>query len=157
VRVSELLRPSLVAAPAPWRSFDDTVRGLVRLVRPHQPLSLAQETHVAEAVLARETESSTAILEIGIGIPHARLPMLSRPWLALAVSAEGLYEAVPMVRIGIVALLLSPQSEVELHLQTLAAMSVLFRSRELRTSLLRAGDPGEALAIVANHELRSTR
>ena len=152
MRVADLLNPSLLAVPAPWRTFDDTVTGLVRLVGAEQSLDDAATRAAIAAVIDREATASTALLEIGVGIPHARLAGLSRPWLAIAVAPAGLYEPVPMLRLGIVALLLSPLSAVELHLQTLASLSVLFRSTALRSALLGAPDPTAAFAAIALHD-----
>ena len=85
------------------------------------------------------------MLEIGVGVPHARLAGLETPVVALALAPEGLYEAVPTVPIRIVALVLSPIAAIEDHLRMLADIATTLRSTELRTLLLRARDEATAL------------
>jgi mannitol/fructose-specific phosphotransferase system IIA component (Ntr-type) len=102
-------------------------------------------TDAATAVRAREREASTAVLEIGVGVPHARIAGLTRPAVALAVAPAGLYEIAPTVPIRIVALVLSPSAALDEHLRTLADVATLLHSSELRALLLRARDAPAAL------------
>jgi PTS system nitrogen regulatory IIA component len=106
---------------------------------------------VERAVARREAEGSTAVFEIGIGLPHARVAGLGGPLAALALAADGLYEAVPTVRIRIVALLVSPASATEAHLKLLAGVATTLRSPLLRATLLDAATPAEALAVLRQH------
>ena len=152
MRAADLLVPSLVCVPAPWRTFEATVTGLLGLVRTHHGLTAEAEQRAIQAVLAREAEASTALLEIGVGVPHARLADVARPALAIAIAPAGLYEPVPLLRIGITALVLSPLTAVQLHLQTLAGLSLLFRSSDLRGALLRATDAEAAVAAITAYD-----
>jgi nitrogen PTS system EIIA component len=102
-------------------------------------------------VLAREAVASTALLDIGAGVPHARLEGLPGGLVALAVSAPGLYEAVPTVPIQLVALVLSPPDSLTEHLELLAGVAMLLRSGELRNRLLAAPDAGTALRALRDH------
>lgn len=152
MRIVDLLAPSLVRVDAPWRSFDDTVAGLLGMVGPHHDLSAQQQADAVAGVLAREREASTALLEIAVGVPHARLPMLARPAVAVATSTAGLYEPVPTARIRVVALVLSPLAAIQSHLQILARLGALFRSDDLRSRLLRAPDADAAFAVLADFD-----
>src|SRR5262249_49408454 len=113
------LRPELIALTPPWRSFRETVEGLVALLVAAGAVPPHGATAAVRAVVAREAEASTAVLEIGVGVPHARLAGMTMPAVALAVSAQGLYEAVPTVPIDIVALVLSPPNASDVHLRIL--------------------------------------
>ena len=145
------LSSELICIAPPWRSFADTVAGLVdTLVAAHQ-LPAGSEGSAVQAVTTRESEASTAFLDIHAGVPHARLPGLTRALVALAVSAAGLYEAVPTVPIQIVALVLSPPGAVTGHLDTLAGIATLLRSAELRADLLTAIDGAAALRALQHH------
>lgn len=149
------LRPDLVRVVAPWRTFADTIAGLVGTLVAAGELPAARADDAVQAVTAREREASTALLDIHAGVPHARLDALAEPAVALAASAPGLYEAVPTVSIQIVALVLSPPQATTAHLETLAEIATLLRSAELRTALLTARDGDEALAALHRHA-RST-
>jgi mannitol/fructose-specific phosphotransferase system IIA component (Ntr-type) len=145
------LRPELIRIDPPWRTFGETVEGLVDLLDSGGCLPGGAAIATA-AVKAREHESSTALLDIHVGVPHARLADLSEPVVALVVSRAGLYEAVPTVPIQIVALVLSPLDSGTEHLDILAGIATLLRSPRLRTALLDAGESREALDALRRHE-----
>lgn len=145
------LRPELIRVDPPWRSFPETVAGLVALLVGSGSIPAERASAAAVAVEAREAEGSTALLDIHAGVPHARLDGVERPVLALAVSAAGLYEAVPTVPIQIVALVLSPLAAGAEHLNVLAEVATLLRSAELRAALLGARDGAGALGALRHH------
>jgi mannitol/fructose-specific phosphotransferase system IIA component (Ntr-type) len=145
--VSHLRAEQILIAP-PWLGFGETVDGLLDRLATLQLLSPAQRDDAAGAVRAREREASTAVLETGVGVPHARIAGLPGPVVALAVSPTGLYEAVPTVPIRIVALVLSPLAALDDHLRILAEIATLLHSADLRTLLLRARDAPTALEVL---------
>jgi mannitol/fructose-specific phosphotransferase system IIA component (Ntr-type) len=143
-----LLRPDVVHVSPPWHTFGETVAGLVDSLVRAGVLAPTAAAPAIGAVTARETEASTALLDIGAGVPHARLRGLDRAVGALVVSRAGLYEAFPTVTIHIVALVLSPPHAVADHLNVLASIATLLRSYELRAALLASPDPDAALAAL---------
>jgi PTS system fructose-specific IIC component len=145
------LRSELIAVSPPWRTFEDTIRGLAACLAAARLLPTAAEQAAVEAVVAREAEASTALLDIGVGVPHAPLAGITRPIVALGLSSEGLYEAVPTVSIRIVALVLSPPGSGADHLRLLSGIATLLRSTDLRARLLAARDGSEALASLRGH------
>jgi mannitol/fructose-specific phosphotransferase system IIA component (Ntr-type) len=145
------LSPELIRIAPPWRTFSDTVTGLVGALADERQLPRGCTSAAVRAIEVREAEASTALLDISVGVPHARLPELSRSAVAVAASPPGLYEAVPMVSIQIVALVLSPRDNAADHLETLAGIATLLRSTDLRAALLRARDGSEALAALRAH------
>src|SRR5262245_46624564 len=145
------LRPELIRIAPPWRSFPDTIAGMVDALVHAGALPPDCATPAVEAVVAREAEAPTALLDIHAGVPHARLSGLAEPVVALAVSAPGVYEAVPTVEIQIVALVLSPPDARTDHLDLLASIATLLRSPVLRARLLAASDPSEALTALREH------
>jgi len=145
--VSQLRPEQIVIAPG-WHGFGATVDGLLGRLCEARLLSRGACADAARAVRAREAEASTAVLEIGVGVPHARITGLDAPVVGLAVSSAGLYEAAPTVPIRIVALVLSPIAAIEDHLRTLADIATLLHSAELRTLLLRARDEPTALDVL---------
>ena len=151
---ASLLRADqIVIAPA-WHGFGETVDGVLDRLLAAGVLSRATRDDAASAVRAREREASTAVLDIGVGVPHARLAGLAGPVVGLAIAPTGLYEAAPTVPIRIVALVLSPLTALEEHLRTLADIATLLRSAELRTLLLRANDGPAALDILLRFNRR---
>ena len=145
------LRPELIRVNPPWRTFAETITGLAATLAAAHLLPVGSEAAAVAAVTAREAEASTALLDIRTGVPHARLAGVARPIVALALSARGLYEAVPTVPIQIVALVLSPPAAGAHHLKILSGIATLLRSDELRAALLAAHDGREALASLSRH------
>ncbi len=147
------LRPELIRVAPPWKTFDETIAGMVALLTAARALPCGYEDFAVRAVTAREAAGSTAILDIGVGVPHARVDGIEAPTVALAVSASGFYEPVPTVPIQIVALVLSPPLGTADHLQILASAAILLRSGDLRAALLRAVDAADAIAVLTRHGL----
>lgn len=145
------LRPDLISFAPPWSSFPETVQGLVRTLVRAGAVPADAQAEAVRAILVRENASSTALLDIDAGVPHARLAGLPDSVVTLAISPAGLYEAVPTVRIHLVALVLSPPEGTTAHLRILAGIATLLRSRELRDALLGAGDAAGAFAVLARH------
>jgi mannitol/fructose-specific phosphotransferase system IIA component (Ntr-type) len=145
------IRPELIRIAPPWRTFADTITGLVATLAAANALPRDSEAIAVTAITEREASASTALLDIHAGVPHARLAGLTEPAVALAVSTPGLYEAVPTVLIQIVALVLSPPAATAAHLRVVAGIATLLRSPELRAALLGARNGGEALAALRRH------
>jgi len=145
------LRPELIRIEPTWHTFSETIDGLVGVLVETRALKADAAAAARQAVEAREAESSTALLDIHAGVPHARMRGLRRSIVALGVSSRGLYETVPTVPIQIVALVLSSIDASDDHLQILAGIATLLRSAELRGALLTARSGDEALAALARH------
>jgi mannitol/fructose-specific phosphotransferase system IIA component (Ntr-type) len=145
------LRPDVIRVAPPWRTFDDTIAGLVATLATAGLLAPARASAAVDAVRTRETAASTALLDIHAGVPHARLAGIDAPIVALALSSDGLYEAVPTVAIQIVALVLSPPDAGTHHLQILSGIATLLRSPELRTDLVSAPDAQAVLTHLRHH------
>jgi mannitol/fructose-specific phosphotransferase system IIA component (Ntr-type) len=151
MRAVDLLRSEDIVLDPPWRSFDDTVAGLVDVLVHAGALPAAIAADAVRAVLMREREASTAVLDVGVAVPHARLAGLEAPVIALAIASRGLYEAVPTVPIRIVALVLSPPAALDDHLRILGGLATLLRSPELRRELQASGSADRALAALGRH------
>lgn len=146
-----LLTPGLIAVAPPWRTFAATIEGLVDLMISSDHLLPARRDDVLHAVAQREADGSTAVPEIAVSVPHARVAGLAGPIAALAIAPAGLYEPVPTVRIRLAALLLSPSAATEAHLKLLAGVATTFRSPPLRAALLDADSPDAVLAVLRRH------
>jgi mannitol/fructose-specific phosphotransferase system IIA component (Ntr-type) len=148
----EYLREERIILRPPWSTFDDTVAGLVGTLVADGSLRSADEAAALLAIRTREREASTAVLEIGIGIPHARVAWVPHPVVALGISPHGFYEPVPTARIRIVGLLLSPPAAGDEHLKLLAGMATLLRSQVLRDALITAPNATSVLEALGRHD-----
>ena len=113
--------------------------------------------------LLRREEQGSTFLDEGIGLPHARLARLDRPWAALGVLRRGLTagkqggraegaERRGATAIDIVVLLLCPDRDPGGCLELLAACARLFGRGPLRRRLLAAGEPAAILEALREAE-----
>jgi len=154
MRVSETLRQDAILTGESWGNFEAAVAALVeRLVLNGSVPARLAESAVA-SVCERERVASTAMVDIGVSIPHSRLEGLETLVSALAVRAEGVYGAKAGTPISIVFLVLSPPSLSGEHLNFLSALSMLLHSPPVRRGLQEAAAPADALAWIRAHERR---
>src|SRR5678816_2675973 len=90
--LATMLTADVIAIAPPWRTFASTIDGLVDLMVAARTLSGEWRDDVRRAVALREAEGSTAVPEIAIGVPHARVGGLPGAVAALAIAPDGLYE-----------------------------------------------------------------
>jgi mannitol/fructose-specific phosphotransferase system IIA component (Ntr-type) len=152
MRVTDTLDAGAIVTGARWPDIGAAVEGLVgRLVQSGR-LDAALEARAVAAVCERERLSSTAMVDIGVSIPHARVEGLDHIIAALAVSPEAIYGASVGTPISIVALLLSPPAQTGEHLNLLSAFSLLLQSARFRRRLQLAETPEAVLALIREHE-----
>lgn len=152
MRVSDLIAADAILVRPRWSNLEEGIHDLVALLVERRGLSRALGDAATHAVLERERADSTAIADIGVSLPHARLAGLPQPVAAMGLSPEGLYESTPGVPIFVVTLILSPAKRVEEHLQLLSACSMLLRSDRARGALLGAADSQTAHAALVAWE-----
>lgn len=148
MQVSALLHPSGLVIHPQWRTFEEAVRGLIDALVAGRRIPESITEGAVVAVTEREELASTAIVEIGVSIPHARVPGVGGVVVALAASPTSLYSAMTGVPISIMALVLSAPDLAGEHLNALAALSMLLQSTSVRRALREAADADAAFAII---------
>jgi PTS system nitrogen regulatory IIA component len=145
---SDIIDSGGILLRQPCDSFERAVDALVRVLveRGRIPAELHQVA--VKAVCDRESMASTAIVEIGVSVPHARLSGVEGVVGGIAASPTAVYYAMAGVPISIVALILSPPDRAAEHLNVLASLSMLLQSDAVRRKLREASDPTAALAAI---------
>ncbi len=93
---------------------------------------------VARVLLEREAQCSTGIGD-GVAIPHAKSPVISEMVVAFGRSVHGIdFHSLDGRPSHLFFLLVTPTGRPADHLKTLARISRLLRSPDLRTGLLRS-------------------
>jgi Kef-type K+ transport system membrane component KefB/mannitol/fructose-specific phosphotransferase system IIA component (Ntr-type) len=114
---------------------DDVLRELARALAPATPL--ATEV-IAAAVIEREELMPTG-LGRGLAVPNARLPGLTRPVIAVGVSALGVdFDAADGQPAQIIIMILVPEDDHGAQWAILADIARAFASDELRERVLEA-------------------
>lgn len=153
MRVSDALVDGAVIIGPAWVSFEETVTQLV-----HRLVSLGRLPNdlAADAVgriREREAMSGTAMVDIGVSIPHARLDGIDRLVAAMAVSPGAVYQVADGLPISIVVLVLSSPALAGEHLSFLSDVSLLLQSVRNRERLRNAGAADDVLNVVRTNEM----
>ena len=106
-----------------------------------------------ESFERRELLQSTAVFD-GVAFPHAALPALTRPVLALARSEAGVpFSALNGLDTHIFVAVVTPEGDDRLPLQLLARLSRLFQSqKKLKQRLLETSEPERLLELLREAE-----
>ena len=109
-------------------SRDEVVRALAsRLAKRY---NLPGGDALADAVLAREQEGSTVLMD-GLAVPHARVEGLERPYAAIATSERGIqWSEDSSNKVHIVFLILIPREDPALYLKVLHVLGTALSDRE---------------------------
>jgi Kef-type K+ transport system membrane component KefB/mannitol/fructose-specific phosphotransferase system IIA component (Ntr-type) len=122
--------PSLAA-----RTRDEVIRELARAAAPATKVEPAV---LIEAVLVREAIMPTGV-GVGVAIPHARLPGLSAPVVALGLVEPGVdFGAPDGVPARIAVLVVTPEGDDLIQLELLAEVARTFADPETRRRVARA-------------------
>jgi mannitol/fructose-specific phosphotransferase system IIA component (Ntr-type) len=151
-RVSDALSAESVLVQPAWGDLDETIRQLVaRLVTAGRiPAALAAEA--VRSIQEREAVASTAMVDIGVSIPHARLDGVAGIVAAMAVSPQAVYNAGNRLPISIVVLVLSSPALTGEHLSFLSSLSMLLQSARVRQRLRNAETPQEVEHVIRANE-----
>lgn len=129
-----------------------TLRRLVGLVVNRGLVE--SEGRLLEALRQREEVVSTGIGN-GVAIPHADLPEVETPHLALGVFPEGVdFETLDEEPAYIVFLLIGTPRTPGLHMKILARIARLSKDEDFRAGLRAARNEEEVLDLLARIEAR---
>lgn len=152
IRVSEAVAEDSVIIRPEWDDFGATVSGLVdRLVAAGRlPSHLAAEA--VRRIHEREAMASTAMVDIGVSIPHARLEGIDGIIAAMAVAPDAVYQVGNGLPISIIVLVLSSPALVGEHLTFLASLSMLLQSGRFRERVGNAATAEEVQRLICMNE-----
>jgi mannitol/fructose-specific phosphotransferase system IIA component (Ntr-type) len=145
VDLSEHLHPSRVG-DLKGRTKDDVLAEMVALVRSSD--SVEDPASLLAAVRERERVLSTGI-GLGIAIPHAKIPGVSRFVVAVGRHAKGIdFDAIDGRPVHLVVLIAGPQDAQDRYLRLLARLSQRLKQEEVRKKILAAGGPEEIVRLL---------
>jgi mannitol/fructose-specific phosphotransferase system IIA component (Ntr-type) len=129
-----------------FNNFEEVVSGLVDSLIVNGQLDSGLRDDAKRAVCEREALSSTAMVEIGVSIPHARLEGVKGVIGSMAVDPAAVFYAMEGVPIRIVVVVFSAPELAGEHLNVLAGLSLLLQSEEVRRVVAAAPDATAAIA-----------
>lgn len=152
IRVSEAVAVGGVVIRPQWETFEDTVSGLVERLVASGRLASDLAALAVRRIQEREAVASTAMVDIGVSIPHARLEGISGIVAAMAVAPRAVYQVGDGMPISIVVLVLSSPDLVGEHLNFLASLSMLLQSQRFRQRVRNAATPEDVERLVRTSE-----
>ena len=152
IRVSEALAAGGVMVRPEWDSFAATVSGLVECLVSSGRLPGQLAGEAVRRIQQREAVASTAMVDIGVSIPHARLDGIDGIVAAMAVSPRAVCQVGDGLPISIVVLVLSSPTLVGEHLNFLASLSMLLQSARFRQRVRNAATAEEVQQLVRSNE-----
>lgn len=145
MKLASLLDPALVKVDIKATLLADVIKELLGLISAKNPGFDMKE--VLNAVLARETLSSTAIGN-GFAIPHARTDEVDDLIIAVGLCKQGLKLKSPDKKaVQVFILILTPKSVPRYFLQTLSAVATFAKTPNVVANLIKAKDSNEVIEV----------
>lgn len=146
MKFSSLIESNLVVASLRARDAENVLEEFVDLIEAHRKDGM-RDTFLA-ALKKREEQASTA-LEMGVAVPHARLPELEDFILAAGVSKEGIdFGARDGIPSKLFFVMLAPPSKNTVLLHSLKAIAILTIDDKRREALADARGVSEFISII---------
>ena len=132
----------------------DAIRQLSSfLMRTHRVEHLS-EAELYESVCMRENEMSTAIGE-GIAIPHGHVEKGPAIQGVMGICREGIdFDAPDGEPVKLILLVATPKDKRDVHLKVLASLSRMMANPKIRTRLMAALSPEDAMEVIESEEVR---
>jgi len=132
----------------------DAIRQMVAfLMRTHRVEHVSQE-ELYQSVAEREKEISTA-LGHGIAIPHGRIPKGPAIQGVMAICRDGVdFDAPDGELVKLLMLIVTPEDQKDMHLKVLASLSSMVADEAIRTRIIAAISPEDALEVIESEEAR---
>jgi PTS system nitrogen regulatory IIA component len=139
VRLASLTRPDLIFLGLPGGESKAVLQDLAQRLADRGRIGDPGELY--ERLWDREQLGSTGV-GIGVALPHCKLPGLSRGFVAVGVTAEGVdFGAPDGAPVRVFFLIVSPSLSPAEHLQALAAISRWVKGDDHVAQLLSLHDP----------------
>ncbi|MBN2323135.1 MAG: PTS sugar transporter subunit IIA [Spirochaetes bacterium] len=143
--IVELISPEVVKVPLAAGTKEDVLRELVLLLKDAGKIT---DTDGALDALRKREEMGSTGLESGIAVPHAKTDGVDRLTMAIGVSREGIdYDSLDGKPSRLFFLMLAPPNQTGPHLEALAEIAKLARSKEFCDVLMNASSSEEIVRL----------
>lgn len=146
MKLSSLLEPGHIVLHMQAKNLHEAVCEILDKVERFRPN--VDRRQIVDAVMRREQQGSTA-LELGIALPHARIPGLEDFFVFLGIPATPLAECgVDGQNVSLVFLVLASDKKNMVMLQSMAAIGLLGQKADVLARLREARDKDSAWRII---------
>jgi mannitol/fructose-specific phosphotransferase system IIA component (Ntr-type) len=144
-RFPDFMQPQCFVKDLEATDHREAIRVLSQVVAPLVDLD---PEAIAKAVLARERIMATGIGK-GLAVPHARLPNLIKPVVAVGLSSAGIdFDSPDETPAHVICLILTPIHDDGAQLEILADIATAFKARVIREKVMGVAGYTEFLALV---------
>jgi fructose PTS system EIIBC or EIIC component len=153
-RLVEFLSEEFIVINLKAKDKWDAIQQMVAfLMRTHRVEHITQD-ELCESVVEREKEFSTALGK-GVAMPHGRIPTGPAIQGVLAVCREGIDFGAPDDESArLIMLIVTPDDKKDMHLKVLAGLSSMVSNDAIRTRLMAAISPEDAMEVIESEDAR---
>jgi mannitol/fructose-specific phosphotransferase system IIA component (Ntr-type)/NhaP-type Na+/H+ or K+/H+ antiporter len=132
----------------------DAIRQLVGfLMRTHRVEHITQE-ELYQSIVDREKDMSTAMGR-GIAIPHGHIEKGPAIQGVMAICREGMeFDSPDGDPVKLIMLIVTPKDKKDMHLKVLSSLSSMVSDEAIRTRLMAAISPEDAMEVIESKEAR---
>jgi len=153
-RLVEFLAEEFVVVDLKALDKWDAIRQLVAfLMRTHRVEHISQE-ELYQSIVAREKDMSTAMGR-GIAIPHGHIEKGPAIQGVMAICRDGIdFDAPDGAPVKLIMLIVTPKDKKDMHLKVLSSLSSMVSNEVIRTRLMAAISPEDAMEVIESEEAR---
>lgn len=141
----DLISPDVVKVPLISDNKPAVLRELVQILKDAGKISDFEG--VLEAIHKREDQGSTG-LELGIAVPHAKTEAVQSLTIAIGISPEGIdFNSIDGKPSHLFFLMLAPTTQSGPHIEALAEIAKLSRSKAFCNTIINARTPHEVVEL----------
>ncbi len=149
MRLAQFLTEKNICPDLKAQHRDGAVQELVLRLVQVAKLKQEQLEPLVRAVVRREALGTTAIGR-GVAVPHARVEGLSRTYLILGLSKEGVdFDALDGEPVHAIFLVIGSEKAADEYIEILKRISSLIRNDDFRRFLAKAHTASEVVELVA--------
>jgi len=143
--IVDMLTPEVIKVPLVSRNKDEVLKELVEILAKAGKISNLERA--LDAIKKREDMGSTG-LEEGIAVPHAKTDTVDKLTMAIGISPDGVeFDALDGKPSHIFFLMLAPPDQSGPHIQALAEIARMARSKAFINALKNAKSSEEVLNL----------
>lgn len=141
----DLITPEVVKVPLKSRDKSGVIEELIEVLKDAGKITEKQKA--IEAIHKREALGSTG-LEMGVAVPHAKTDAVKTLTIAIGISPEGVeFGAIDGKPSKLFFLMLAAPNQSGPHIEALAEIAKLSRSKAFLDALMNARTPEEVVKL----------
>jgi mannitol/fructose-specific phosphotransferase system IIA component (Ntr-type)/uncharacterized membrane protein YadS len=153
-RLVEFLAEEFIVVDLKAMDKWDAIRQMVAfLMKTHRVEHISQE-ELYQSIVAREKQMSTGMGK-GIAIPHGRIQKGPAIQGVMAICRNGIeFEALDGEPVKVIMLIVTPEDKKDMHLKVLSSLSSMISDEAIRSRLISAISPEDAMEVIESKEAR---